>query len=60
MWGGVTGGIRKHMIAKLLMRAPVSCLVRISIAVVKHCDYKQPGEERVYFILQFVVRHPRK
>jgi hypothetical protein len=29
------------------------CLPRVSIAVIKHHDQKQPGQERVYFSLQF-------
>lgn len=29
----------------------------VSIAVLKHHDSKQHGEERIYFILQLVVHH---
>jgi hypothetical protein len=30
-------------------------LVRVTIAVMKHCDQKQLGEERVYFTLEFHI-----
>ena len=30
-----------------------SCLVKVSIAVIKHQDQKHPGEGRDYFRLQF-------
>jgi hypothetical protein len=35
------------------------CL-RLSIGVIRHCDQKQPEEERVYFVLHLVVHHPEK
>ena len=37
-----------------------SVSVRVSIAVTKHCDQRQLGEERVYFISQLVIRGPGK
>ena len=33
-------------------------LVRISVAVIKHHDQNQVGEERVYFLIQLVTYHP--
>lgn len=35
-------------------------LVGLTVAGMKHCDQKQIGEERVYFILQLGVYHPGK
>ena len=35
-------------------------LVGISIAVTKHHDKKQLGEERIFFILWFIFHHPGK
>lgn len=32
-----------------------SLSLRVSVTVVKHHDQNQVGDERVYFILQFVV-----
>lgn len=35
-------------------------LVGIFIAVIKHHEQNQVGEERVYFILWLIFRHPGK
>lgn len=37
-----------------------SFLDRVSIAVIKHYNLKQIGEERVYFAFIFTVSHQRK
>jgi hypothetical protein len=39
---------------------PISVLVRVSIALIKHHDQKQLEEVRAYFILQGTVHHPGK
>lgn len=41
-------------------KSPGGVVVRLSIAVLKHQDQKQLGEERLYFVLQLTFFHMGK
>lgn len=36
----------------LLLSGKPGVLISVSITVIKHCDQKQPGKQKIYFILQ--------